>query len=777
MIRNRKDELAFVRKIDAEWLCLSQLSGINITEKNFNCIISDKSFSLSLSIEFPAEGGVRIFTGKGGFFKPSALNPVKAVRNSDNRRTLKSGDITAVVTSLKNGWTVKISGPGSDNKFVLKSSDIKFGINGDGPVRVLFCGKIAEGEIFCGGGERYNTVVLNNTAFPLWNTDRWSRDSSTYVNVPFFHSSKGYSLFYNSTYGAVADMGRTNSKKYDLDFNGDIFDIYLYLEDPLKNIDSYTKLTGRPFYIPKWAFGYWAGGAGVYWDSKDKDGKHNYIELLKEMAEGYKRLGTMPAAVYAEARPSANKDAYELMDSYGIKILGWNHPAATWEIREFNTEVLRELCPGLPDSELPGIRKKSNPAEFYSSSANREWIWGDYTNPNIDILIKNKMKKFWDYGLKGAMVDFGEYVEEPMIFSNGKTGDEMHNLYAYYYNKAICNAWKERMGDNCILFARAGCAGSQHYCSSFGGDQNSTFDGLRKALFGGMSISLSGFSGWGSDIGGLGGTPTKELYIRWLEFALFSPFMRTHGPTDHNPWAYGRKAEEVFKRLYWIRMGLSELLYSANLKTANTGEPIMKPLMLCYPDDMECWSVEDQYIFADELMVCPVYTEGLRERTVYFPCGNWFDLHNGRKYRGLGKETVAAPLGRPIALLRDGTVIKSTVDSNNIFFGEEIKGDSLNAVIITPPANKREKQIFTDNGGLDFTVSPNGKGAILLECNGYSEIQVLNLIGAKLRSVKIYRNGSDAVSEITAEEIKHCSSRKMSAVILPERWKSLELSF
>ena len=179
MLRNRKDELAFVRLIDVEWLCLSELKDVNISENAFNCVISDKSFSQSLTIEFPAEGGVRVFTGDGGFFKPSELNPIETVCKRNDEWILKSGDITAVIKSLKSGWTVKINDAGLGNSFKLKSSNIKFGVNKDGLSRILFCGRLADDEIFCGGGERYNTVILNNTAFPLWNTDRWSQDSST----------------------------------------------------------------------------------------------------------------------------------------------------------------------------------------------------------------------------------------------------------------------------------------------------------------------------------------------------------------------------------------------------------------------------------------------------------------------------------------------------------------------------------------------------------------------------------------------------------------------
>ena len=773
MLKKREKELALVRLIDVEWQNLNNLSFTNISDRAVSCEISNEKFALPLTVEFPVEGGARVFAGDGGFFKPSAVNSIEKIYEKDNETKIKSGDITAIIKKSAKCWSIKLKKDSKNQAYVLKNTDVKFGINEDGLSRILFCARLNDDEIILGGGERYNTVVLNNTTFPLWNNDCWSANSSTYINVPLFHSSNGYSVFYNSTYGAIADIGYTNSKKYDLDFNGDIFDLYIYLDKPLVNIDSYTKLTGRPFYIPKWAFGYWAGGAGVYWNSRDKDGKRNYLELVKEAAEGYKRLGTIPVALYGEDKPSNNKDAYDVLRQYGIKMLGWNHPGATWEIREFTVDIYRELCPELEDSELPGIRRKSNPSEFYSIE--RGWVWGDYTNPNAITMINNKMKKAWDYGVKGAMVDYGEYVDEPMLFANGKTGDEMHNLYAYYYNKATCEAWYNRMGKDCILFARAGCAGSQRYCANFGGDQGSTFDGLRKALFGGVSISMSGFSGWGSDIGGLGGTPTNELYIRWLEFATFSPFMRAHGPSDHNPWAYGKKAEKIFKKLYWIRMALMDMLYSANLKTASTGEPLMKPLMLCYPDDKAGWAIEDQYILADELMICPVYTEGAKERNVYFPQGNWYELFSGKKQRGENSKVVAVPLGQPAVYLREGTVINTEVSSDNIIFGNELSCNRLKALIVTPPRNHRNIDILTDDRLIECSIYPEGKNIFVLEGN-LSEFTALNVVGAEIKKIEVYCDSSDKV-EKTDIDILYESKQKISAARLPLGWKKLRLYF
>lgn len=79
-----------------------------------------------------------------------------------------------------------------------------------------------------------------------------------------------------------------------------------------------------------------------------------------------------------------------------------------------------------------------------------------------------------------------------------------------------------KMGDDCILFSRSGCAGCQKWVGNFGGDQVSSFEGLNQAINGMLNLTSCGFSVWGTDIGGYGGPPTPEVYIRWLQFGTFN---------------------------------------------------------------------------------------------------------------------------------------------------------------------------------------------------------------------------------------------------------------
>ena len=155
------------------------------------------------------------------------------------------------------------------------------------------------------------------------------------------------------------------------------------------------------------------------------------------------------------------------------------------------------------------------------------------------------------------MVDFADAVPYNSVFANGKTGDEMHNPYAYYYQKAYKELFDKHYGNDYILFARAGFAGSQSLMPKFLGDEPCTFYGMRESLTAALNLAFSGFSVWGSDMGGLGNKrkhiPNEDVYRRWLQWSAFNPIMRSHGHTTRGPRHFGKAAVKDFKKYYWLR--------------------------------------------------------------------------------------------------------------------------------------------------------------------------------------------------------------------------------
>ena len=728
--------------IKAVWYLSGGINNIQKNEKEFSFSANVNGKEMPFSITFPVEGGFRFHSDSTGYFEPSDTYKIEYTEQ-EKLITLTSNGTKIDFNYSDTVWEIYAYNDEGKKVYTLSQRQLRFGYFENKLVKVRIDGSISTGEYMTGLGERYSALALNGKTYQLWNTDNWSEGDVSYVNVPFMHSTKGYSIFINNSYGAEADIGNTISKMYYFSFNGPEAELYVWAKEPLESIECYTALTGRPFTSPKWSFGYWAGGTGTYWSSENEDGKTE-IDLVKKVIEGYKKMGTMPVALYGEAMPSNTKSIYDYLKSNNVYMLGWNHPGATWDITNFSLDILRQLCPGLSDSQLPGIRQKSNPSKFYGS-----WIWGDYSNPNSVTLIKNKMKNAWDWGLKGAMVDYGEYVEEASYFANGMSGDEMHNIYAYFYNKATYEAWKERMGDDFILFARAGYAGSQQYAANFGGDQQSTYEGLEQAIKGGITISSSGYSVWGSDIGGLGGTPSDELYMRWLQFATFSPLMRAHG-TDRNPWVHGEAAEQNFTEMYWLRENLIDLLYSANIQSGKNGRPMMQSMALAFPSETELVD-EMQFMLCNELLVCPIYISNAYKREVIFPDDTWVSFWDNTVIEGGEKTLVEAPYNRIPVYIRSGSVIPVQVSSKTLKLTDSSADGKTQALVVTPAEGKRELNYWEDDSTeIKFTSEKTAPGAYKISSSGSGNAQVVIAYATSAKSVTV---DGKALTELSASPV------------------------
>ena len=185
---------------------------------------------------------------------------------------------------------------------------------------------------------------------------------------------------------------------------------------------------------------------------------------------------------------------------------------------------------------------------------------------------------------------------------------------------------------------------------------------------------MSGMPWWTTDIGGFfGGDPDdpgfRELFVRWFQYGAFCPIFRSHG--DREPqvpmgsdtmtggpneiWSYGDEAYDILRNYVLLRERLRPYLHAQADETSKTGVPIMRPLLLEFPDDEASWSVDDQFMFGRDLLVAPVLEQGARERPVYLPLGaEWTDAWTGAPLPS-GEVVVAqAPLEKIPVFIRDG---------------------------------------------------------------------------------------------------------------------------
>lgn len=378
------------------------------------------------------------------------------------------------------------------------------------------------------------------------------------------------------------------------------------------------------------------------------------------------------------------------------------------------------------------------------------------------------------------MVDFGDNIYEDSVYSNGMTGDEMHNFYAYWYNKGYHDAWEQGLGGDYLLFSRSGTAGSQAFASQFAGDHPSTFQGLRQSVLGGLSAATAGFSVWGSDIGGYGYDnmpPSADCYMRWLQFGTFSPLMRAHGVTDRNPWSFGAQAEQMFPRYYWLRENLLDAVYSSAVRSSKEGQSIIEPMAVAYPGQTDLAAVEDQYMFCGDLLVVPVLTEGAYFREIRLPSGEWTDLWTGKTVQGGQALKAEAPQDRIPVYIRAGAVLPVKL-SEDLRLGAAMPDGGVEALLLTP--GNREEAVIWDDPAQSVTYElKNSDGTFTVEAEGPSSRAVVMVPGAAAGEVAADGRVLERLTEypVSAPGYYVDVQRRCTVIRLPDKdWTRLEMN-
>jgi len=611
----------------------THLQKVEQTDEGFSALVAPKvvenrgatlnSALFELEFSSPASDviGVRIRHHRGGedslSFDLNNQAPVTSFSHNERDVQFTSGSLTA---KLHHGSAFNLEFIAGE-RVITHQRAKSISIFRDGQAHYLSAQlNLGVGELVYGLGERFTAFAKNGQSVDIWNADGGTSSEQAYKNIPFYLTNRGYGVFVNNTGKVSFEVASEVVEK--VQFSAESQDLQyfvIYGPSPAEILEKYTALTGRAPQLPEWSFGLWLSTSFVtdydektvtaFIDEMEKreiplDVFHFDCFWMREYQwcdfEWDPRTFPEPKAMLARLK------------SRGLKISLWINP------------YIGQASPLFAEGKQGGY--------FLKCSDGSVWQWDlwqagnaivDFTNPQAREWFKSKLRPLLEMGVDCFKTDFGERIPTDVIYHNGADPMQMHNLYTQLYNATVWELLQEVKGKDAIVFARSATVGGQKMPVHWGGDNSSSFESMAESLRGGLSLSLSGFGYWSHDIGGFEGNPDPAVFKRWLAFGLLSSHSRLHGNESVRvPWSIDEEAVDVTRTFANLKKKLHPYLVETMREVSEKGLPMMRPMLLAFPEDPTSWFLDQQYMLGPDLLVAPVFnSEG--DVTFYLPAGKW----------------------------------------------------------------------------------------------------------------------------------------------------------
>jgi len=537
------------------------------------------------------------------------------------------------------------------------------GYSGDADGSVAFHETLtlAADEQLFGLGMQFGPLNKRGQRLVSWiqDTSGFTSSSVTYMNVPFFLSSRGYGVFINHTSPITYELGWPSLQSVAFQVEDPYLDYFLiYGPSPKEILDRYTDLTGKSPLPPLWSFGMWMSRSRyatraqveeVVTGLREREIPCDVVNLdPRWLKETKKRIVPGCDFVWNDEDFPDRAGFVRWLSERGVKLCLWENP------------YIWEGTPMYEEGRKRGYLVRTKGGGLAQPVGHPYAGLPDFSNPRAVRWWQDKHRPLLHDGVAAFKTDYGDTVPEDTLFADGRTGKQVHNIYTLLLNRATFDVIRQEKGQG-LVWARSGYAGSQRYPVNWTGDTPSTFDGMASALRAGLSLSLSGIPFWSHDIGGFWpsgdpGAPTAELYIRWAQFGLLSSHARFHGTSPREPWAYGEQAVAIVREFARLRYRLLPYLYALAHEACETGVPVVRPLLLEYPDDPYAYHAELEYMLGPYLLVAPVFNAEGRCQ-LYLPPGSWYDFWSGERLEGPAHRRVTVPLDRIPLFVRGDSIL------------------------------------------------------------------------------------------------------------------------
>ncbi len=622
------------------------------------------SATLEVTFTAPRENIIRVrvthFAGRADrspHFATRGEQTAPVITEDDGSVCLTSGALTARVCKAEGSWQVDFLG--RDGQVLTTSGFRAMGHALDRDTGRAYMSDslmLDVGECVYGLGERFTPYVKNGQRVDMWNADGGTASELAYKNIPFYMTNRGYGVFVEDTSDVSFEVASEKVERVQFSAEGEtlVYDV-IYGETPKGTLDLYTALTGRPPLLPAWSFGLWLSTS--FTTDYDEQTASSFIDGMAQR--------DIPLSVFHfdcywmrgynwcdfEWDPKTFPDPEGMLRRYherGLKLCCWINP------------YIAQQSPLFAEGAKNGYLIRKTNGDVWQTDL---WQAGmgivDVTNPAARAWYCGYLKKLLAMGVDCLKTDFGERIPvKDIAYFDGSSPLHMHNYYTFLYNRMVFDTIREVRGEGeAILFARSATAGSQQFPVHWGGDNSASYVSMAETLRAGLSMSHSGFGFWSHDISGFESTAPADVYKRWVQFGLLSSHSRLHGSTSYRvPWAFDEESVDVVRKFTKLKCRLMPYLYAAMVEAHEHGTPMMRPMMLEFPEDPACDTLDRQYMLGESLLVAPIFREDGRV-SYYLPDGCWTSLLNdGRTAGGHWVAERHDFLSLPL-MVRPGTVL------------------------------------------------------------------------------------------------------------------------
>ena len=530
-------------------------------------------------------------------------------------------------------------------------------------------------ESYFGMGDKASHTNLKGKRIDNWATDSYAygKDQEPlYKSIPCYvglNKNIAYGVFFDNSFRSFFDFAHERRNTTSFWANGGEMNYYFFYGPKMSQVvESYTNLTGVPELPPMWALGFHQSKWSYYPEKE-----------VKDIAKKFRKLQIPCDAIYLDI---------DYMD--GFRCFTWDKnlfpdpKKMVEDLQEDGFKTVTMIDPGIKIDRDYWVYQEAMEKGFFCRRGDgphfKGKVWPgnckfpDFTNPDV--------REWWSGLYKEMIADIGVHgvwndMNEPAIMEvPSKTANldmrhdydghpcshrKAHNIYGMQMVRSTFDGVKKySFPQRPFVLTRAGYSGTQRYCATWTGDNVATWEHLWIANVQMQRMCISGYSFVGSDIGGFAEQPNGELFARWIQLGVFHPFCRVHSSGDHGaqePWSFGKEITDITRKFIELRYELLPYLYTMFYKYIKDGLPMLQSLVFYDQEDTQTHFRTDEFLFGEQILVCPVQEPNTQGRRMYIPKGRWYNYWTEELVEGGVEKWVSAGLDKIPLFIKEGSMI------------------------------------------------------------------------------------------------------------------------